>query len=352
MMTNNEYLAKRDSLLQEQAPFIVMDKNELIAEGENFYNIRGLSVMVSSNVQSQLDQLIGLSARQCEGIKQAYGDDAVMNLRNSFAMANCVVHPKKFALIANSAKHMVDGIVPLEEEAIPMRSFFDVVETLADKHGYEIDQIQCSTSAMYGIVVRLMPVFPQHDAPFGNDEFVTNGLYLIWNLGEIELGNYYLRLVCTNGQMQLSKNALNRLHRIDDRKMAEIINSPRLKLIARNWNSFKNAVITANNTTASLSEVHYGKKLLLRHGTPEDLAEQLMPYSRLLEMYGTIGLHVPAKQAKSDINMYDLFNRLTDFASHNQLWQQTDNRSSSLMQQSVQLLLCKRDIQAYYDIFS
>lgn len=141
MMTNNEYLAMRDSLLQEQAPFIVMDKNELIAEGENFYNIRGLSVMVAPNVQNQLDQLIGLSPHQCEGMKQAYGDDAVMNLRNSFAMANCVPRPKKFALIANSAERMVDGIVPLNEETIPMRSFFDVVEMFADKHGYEVDQI-------------------------------------------------------------------------------------------------------------------------------------------------------------------------------------------------------------------
>ena len=353
MMTNNEYLAMRDSLLQEQAPFIVMDKNELIAEGENFYNIRGLSVMVAPNVQNQLDQLIGLSPHQCEGMKRAYGNDAVMNLRNSFAMANCVAHPKKFALIANSAERMVDGIVPLNEETIPMRSFFDVVEMFADKHDYEVDQIQGFGHAMYSIVVRLMPVRPQHDAPFGNDEFVTNGLYLRWNLGEIELGNYYLRLVCTNGQMQLSENALDRIHRIDSKKMSEILHSSNnSKLVAKNWNSFKNAVITANNITASLSEVHCGKSLLLRHGAPEDLAEQLMPYSRLLEMYEAEGLRVSTKQAKSDINMYDLFNRLTDFASHNQLWEQTDNRSSSLMQQSMQLLMRKRDIQTYYDIFS
>lgn len=351
-MTTKEYVSRRNALLQEQAPYIVMDKNELITEGENFYNIRGVPVMVTPNVQNQLDQLIGLSPRQREGVRMAYGDDVVMNLRNSFAMANCVARPKKFALIANSAESIVDGIVPLDEEAIPMHSFFDVIEILADKYGYEVEQLQGSSRAAYGIIVRLMPIHPQHDAPFSNDEFVTNGLYLKWNLGEIELGNYYLRLVCTNGQMQLSENSLKRIHRIDDKKITEIIHSSNNpKLTARNWNSFKQAVMTANNTSASLSEVHSGKNLLLRHGAPEDLAEQLMPYSRLIELYETKGLHVPAKQAKSDINMYDLFNRLTDFASHNQLWEQTDNRSSSLMQQSTQLLLRKRDIQTYYDIF-
>ena len=352
-MTNKEYVSRRDALLQEQAPYIVMDKNELIAESENFYNIRGVSVMLTPNVQNRLDQLIGLSPRQCEGVKQAYGNDVVKNLRNSFAMANCVAHPKKFALIANAAEYIVDGIVPLDDEAIPMRTFFDIVEILADKYGYEVDQMQASACAAYGMIIRLMPICPQHDAPFSDDEFVTNGLYLKWNLGEIELGNYYLRLICTNGQMQLSENSLERIHKIDDKKITGIINSANsLKLTARNWNSFKNALVTANNTPASVSEVHSGKNLLLRHGAPEDLAEQLMPYIKLLEKYKTKNLHVPAKQAKSNMNMYDLFNRLTDFASHNKLWEQTDNRSSSLMQQSMRLLLRKRDIQTYYDIFS
>ena len=55
-MTNKEYVSRRDALLQEQVPYIVMSKNELIAEGENFYNIRGVSVMVTPNVQNRLDQ--------------------------------------------------------------------------------------------------------------------------------------------------------------------------------------------------------------------------------------------------------------------------------------------------------
>lgn len=353
MVTNKEYELKRNALLQEQAPFVVLNKNELFAERENFYNVRGVSVMVTPHVQNRLDQLIGFSSRQREGLKQTYGDNTMVNLRNGFAMANCVANPKKFALIANPAERIIDGIVALDEEAIPMRSFFNIVEMLADKHSYEVEQIQSSFNATYGITVRLMPIHPKHDAPFDNDEFVTNGLYLKWNLGEIELGNYYLRLICTNGQMQLSQNALEHVHRINDTHMADILNSPNQStLITRNWDSFKNAANIARQTPASLSEVHYGKNLLLRHGAPEDLAEQLMPYSRLLDMYGSKGLHVPVAQAKSDINMYDLFNRLTDFASHNQVWEQTDDRSSSLMQQSMRLFLRKRDIQTYYDIFS
>ena len=156
MVTNKEYELKRDALLQEQAPFVVLNKNELFAERENFYNVRGVSVMVTPHVQNRLDQLIGFSSRQREGLKQTYGDNTMVNLRNGFAMANCVANPKKFALIANPAERIIDGIVALDEEAIPMRSFFNIVEMLADKHSYEVEQIQSSFNATYGITVRLI----------------------------------------------------------------------------------------------------------------------------------------------------------------------------------------------------
>lgn len=353
MMTSKEYEIRRDELLRQQAPFVVMEKNGLVAEGENYYRIGDVPVEVTAEVQSELDLLIGLKSKQSNGFRDAYGDRAVAGLRNSFAMADSVSDSRKFVLIANPSERIVDGIVPIREEVIPMRSFFDVVEIFADKHGYEVDQLQSYGNAVYGIIVRLMPVRPQYDAPVLDDEFVTNGLYMKWNIGEIELGSYYLRLVCLNGQMQLSEKALEHVHRIDDRRVEELLCAPdKAGVIARNWDAFKHAVNIADETTASLAEVQYGKKLLLRHGAPENLAEQLMPYSRLLEMYGAQGLHVPARQAKSDINMYELFNRLTDFASHTTLWEQNDSRSSSLMQDSMEFLMRKRDIRNYYDIFS
>ena len=45
-MTNKEYVSRRDALLQEQAPYIVMSKNELIAEGENFTKLEAYALRV------------------------------------------------------------------------------------------------------------------------------------------------------------------------------------------------------------------------------------------------------------------------------------------------------------------
>ena len=135
----------------------------------------------------------------------------------------------------------------------------------------------------------------------------------------------------------------------------EFINTPkRSSLITHNLNRMKEIAQTASQTPASLNEVYCGRKLLIRHGAPDDLAEQLMPYSRLLNQYVEhgYGTHLPTSRTKSDIMMWDLYNNLTEFASHTTLWDVNDNRRSSLMQQSVGLLQRKRDIQPYYDIFS
>lgn len=353
MMTNSDYVSRRDTLLREQKPFIVLSKDELTSVGDNFYRIGGTQIEVTPSVQYQLDKQIGLSSMQRKGIEQAYGEKAVTNLRNSFAMANCVTNPKKFALIANPDELIVDGIVQLEAEAIPMRSFFDIVELFANEHSYEVEQIQSAWNGVYGITVNLMPVHPHYNTFGGDDEFITNGFYLKWNLGEVELGNYYLRLVCTNGQMQISRNSLNRIHRIDNNDVMKIFNPTNSKKLAmRNLETFKDAASLAQDTRASLAEVLYGKKLLMRHGTPENLAEELMPYTELLSLYREVGTHIPLAQAKSNIKMWEVYNRLTDFASHTNLWERTDNRSASLMQQSMELLMRKRDIQTYYDVFA
>lgn len=74
----------------------------------------------------------------------------------------------------------------------------------------------------------------------------------------------------------------------------------------------------------------------------------------LLEMYATAGRKISLNQMKvykSDINFWQLYNRLTQFASHNEQWTESDNRRNMLMGESMDFLLKKRDITEYVSIF-
>lgn len=354
-MTSSEFFSQKTKFLKEQEPYLILSKEELIAEVDNYYRIGDTSILVSDGAQCQIDELIGLSQCQRKGIKETYGADAITNFRNSIAMANCINKPKRFALVANSQENIVDGVVPLKDQAIPMESFFELLEMFLDKHSYEVKALESSRNGVYGLTVRLNPIHPQYDAFFGNDEFLTNGYYVKWNLGEMEVGNYYVRLVCANGAVETTHHSLSRINNINDIKINEFMLSPSNSMIIKhNIDRMKKIAHQSSQTMASLSEIKWGQRLLTRHGVPENLAEQLMPYNQLLSQYKEHGFsnHFQQTNTKSNIVMWDLYNNLTEFATHTPLWSDNDNRRSSLMQQSVALLQKKRDIQPYLDIFN
>lgn len=349
-----DYEKRRNELLRSQSPYMILNKEELMAEGKNLYRLGDDTVFMSPSAQRQLDQLIGLSAVQRKGLEETYGDEAVVNIRNSLAMASCVAKPKRFALIANAEECVVDGVMPLEDEAIPMETFFSLIEMFADKHAYEVENVSSSGNGTYGLTARLLPHHPVYDNFFNNDEFLANAIYIKWNLGGVEMGNYIKRMICTNGSFEVSEHALGMFHRIDDKRMAEFMNlSDKSSLCRRNLGFIKRAAEEARDTAASLSEMQKAKRLLTRSGTPDDLAERLLPYNELLDAYKQAGLqHADATRCKTNVSMWDVFNRLTDFASHTPLWSEDDNRRTELMQQSMVLLQTKRDIKTYHDIFS
>ena len=52
IMTNSEYVSRRDTLLREQKPFIVLAKDELVSESDNYYRIGDMQVAVTPPVDA------------------------------------------------------------------------------------------------------------------------------------------------------------------------------------------------------------------------------------------------------------------------------------------------------------
>ncbi len=107
-------------------------------------------------------------------------------------------------------------------------------------------------------------------------------------------------------------------------------------------------------TSASVGEVRTVNRLLARYGVDDSTIEEIAPYGRLSDMYAAAGYdlkHTQIARAQSDINMWDLFNRITAFVTHNREWGAEDNRRCGLMMESVRLLNRPRDIKQHVSIF-
>lgn len=350
-MTHDAYVAKRDTLLAEQAPYRTFSPNEVFALGENRYQVGDTTFAVTDVVQTQLDAIKGLSKRQLKHF--ADSETSLTDMRNIFAMTSCVDNATRFALVADGQSMVVDGLVPIKQSALPMEMFFNVVDMFADKNNFEVARIETATHATLGLVVIFSPIHKEYDVFAPNDKFLKNCFYMRWNLGGIELGNYVERLVCTNGMMEVSRHNIATIHDFADNTLSQFISDPMTSPITvKNLSNIKELATRAADTQASISELHSAQAILTRHGAPADVAEQLIPYRTLLEQYKQAGFsHYPAKKMKADISAWETYNRVTDFASHSPLLADDDMNRSSMLQEITAWLGQPRDIKKYADIF-
>lgn len=354
-MDNQAYLERRDSFIAAQLPFCTVTPQELISTGEHTYMVNGLELTVEPEVCRLLDSFIGLSEQQAKAVGETFGSEGIRDLRNYLALSNSIEKAGKIALLANPGTRTVVGATPIRKEAIPVASFFDFLEMFMNKNDYAPEQFYTSEVGAGGVTVSLRPQHAVYDEFAHGDEFMSNGVWFRWNLGEVEAGNYYMRMVCTNGQMARVDNKIARTNQLDASSVHNMLSLPENEgFTQRNLNMMKTNALLAMQTDASVGEVQTANRLLKRYGVDESVADDIAPCHRLLSSYAAAGYdpkHIALTMAHSDIKMWELFNRLTAYATHTADWEADDNRRSGLMMESLQLLNRPRDIRQYVNIF-
>lgn len=354
-MDNQTYLERRDLFISAQLPFCTVTPQELISTGERTYMVNGLELSVEPEVCRLLDSFIGLSKRQTNAVSETFGTTGIRDLRNYLALSNSIERAGKIAFLANPDTRTVVGATPIKKEAIPVTSFFDFLEMFMNENGYAPEQFYTSEFGAGGVTVSLQPQHAVYDEFAPGDEFISNGVWFRWNLGEVEAGNYYMRMICTNGQMARVNDKIARTNQLDVSSMRNMLSLPQYDGFTKtNLEKVKNNALLAMQTDASVGEVQMANRLLKRYGVDESVAEEIAPYHQLLSSYAAAGYnleHFALAMSHSDMKMWELFNRLTAYASHTTDWVVDDNRRSGLMMESLRMLNRPRDIKQYINIF-
>ena len=353
------YEKQKKEILGSIFPYRILEKNEIVSNGNNLLEINGNEVEITPIVQTSIDKFIGVTRRQAETMENAYGQKSLTDLRNWFALAGDVDKARKIAIIADPKEGKVIGTSAIKKDVISPEAFFDFIELFMDKNGYYPSTIETGTNGVYGINITVKPHHEQMRS-FGTDEvFLTNGLYFKWNLGELEAGNYIERLVCTNGQTATFPHKMGIINDLTLSSVKKILQLPQEDNIMNfNFEVLQKNALIAQRTVASLSEVKEANKILLSMGVENTIADEIAPIRYLMDSYEAAGYKVKhikrdlGAEFKSDILFWDLFNRLTHFASHTTQWEENDIRRHALMSKSFQFLNANRDIQEYISIFS
>ena len=77
-----------------------------------------------------------------------------------------------------------------------------------DDNRFEPESVEYNNGSQ--VSIRMKSLNPEYMEIAPNDEIVDNGIWLRWNPTEIAFGNYYVRLVCTNGSTKTTQSRLLR----------------------------------------------------------------------------------------------------------------------------------------------
>lgn len=337
----------------------LQDGNEIIAPyegyGKNVYRVEGRELLVNDSVSMQLDEIIGLTRRQAAVVRNASGENGVRDLRNYLATAGSMIKPVYVALIANMHSRTVSGLVPLKEDPITADAFFDFLDIFLEKNGLYPASCQMAYDIASGLTVYMDSRVPEIRQIVPGEDFRVNSYYLKWNLGQIELGRYFERLVCSNGQTETVRHKEARVTTVREDRISGILNIPQNReLLSEAFGKFQVKALEAMDARASLREVKLISDKLDKYLVDSRISSAIAPFESEYQMYMNAGYEYAAEkieQMKAGMSVWELYNSVTDFASNNQVWDREDNRRGMLQGEALKFLMRERDIKHYVDIF-
>ena len=161
--------------------------------------------------------------------------------------------------------------------------------------------------------------------------------------------------MCSNGSTRRSHHSITKVYSPEVKELGRLLELNEVFApLKRETEKMLICARQSMTTTASVRELGVAVKLLNEHGLASEDSNQIIPYERTKGLYVQAGYKTDAvhmAQAKSEMTMWELFNMLTFFATHNQLWSAQDIRRTSLMEASIVMLMREHDIKEYYNIF-
>ena len=353
-MNSTEFNDMKKKVLQRPICYREVEAREIVAMGDNRYAIGGTAFEVDTNIADEIDRFFGIRKRQTRMAHDSYGEQGRTSLRNFFGQGH-QGKDRRIILAANTDTKEIVEAIPIKNRMITPDVFFDFAELFMHENQYIPERVEYIHEYKNGVSILMRPVNEQFMEYAPGDEFLSNGIYLKWTPDEINVGNYYNRLICENGATQMSQHSITKAHAPEVEELRRLLTiTPEDGPLKQNTDMMLNAASIAMKTTASVRELGTAVRILNENGVSSEDANQMIPFLQIKEKYKLAGYPTDSEhltQQKSDRTMWELFNTLTFFATHNRVWSPHDIRRTSLMEASMTLLNRQRDIKEYFSIF-
>lgn len=293
----------REHFSSGRFPYKVIRLGELEHITGGIYKLGGAEFQLSPKAQRTIDSLAKVHP---EVLRKAGGDEKAKSAFRNYMMQ--LYGNLKVALRANPETLSIGSATWIQKDVITPEEFFEMLEyiikrfDIADEHPRHFLEM---TDDSFSIALK--PKKSEIADLGAGERFSTNGIYISWDLNQIETGSYIERQICTNGAVATFKENADVTH--------SFLETSKIFNIQKDtFADFSQSAETAMRTKASVREMSLVAETLVRNGVSEQTAEQLIPCEECLHACELRG--IPLSKAIGGMTIWDLFNALTYADSH------------------------------------
>ncbi len=318
------------------------------------FDLNGLDLVFEPSVLNTLNRQIGTNRSQLDIVRNASGDEGEVNFRNFLSGATSLANNKEVVLIASpQTRNIVNVIIP-RHDFIPARQFFDFAQLLMDEAGYEFEKIESLSGGNFDIMIYMQSRTPDIRRFAPDEDTISNGAYLHWTGDLVELGNYYTRLVCTNGATDTVTRQQAKLQSFNPAEVRRLISLAKSRELSEvGFRKYETKALEAMETECSLAELLGLQSILTGHRTAmsEEMVDSFLPTRKYKDYFNTRGIDTKRQGhlVKTDLTVWTVYNLLTAFATHTDLLSPDDGARSVILSAATDFLHADRDIKHYIE---
>lgn len=351
-MNNFELETKRAKNLIFPHKKIALD--ELRQIDGPLFELNGIDLTFDQRVIDKLNAEIGTSRRQLEIVRNASGNSGEVNFRNFLSVAQCLAQRKEVVIIADpTSKKIINVIIP-KNDFIPIDQYFDFACILMEEAGYEYERMNTSLSGAMETNIYMQSQNPTTRQFAPGEETMIDGAFLQWTGDSIVLGNYYTRLICSNGATEIVERKRSTLTTFSPQEVKRIIKLARSRELQQiGFENYRKKALESMDTFCSLRELRSVSRRLVgsNTGLTEESVETIVPLKEYEEHFKSRGIDTKRQESviKTGTTIWQLYNNLTDFASHTELLPYEDSTRHVIMNTASDFMKSKHDIQQYIE---
>lgn len=350
----SDYYQQARSIEARLFPHKKISLGDLRQISDSVFDVNGVEINFSSQTVDTINHQIGTSKTQLSMVRNASGDVGEMNFRNFLSDATTFTNNKDVIIVASPETRSVVNVIIPKYEFITANQFFDFAAMFMDEAGYEFKKIEFIGDGRFDVMVYMQSLTPTIKQFAPGEDTITDGAYLHWTGDQIELGNVFTRLVCSNGAVATVNKHQSTLKAFNANEVRRIIELGKSRGLAEvGYQNYQNKALEAMSTQCSLAELQGLTAGLVsqRVGLDREMVDSILHTSNYEAHFESRGIDVKkqAKMIKTNLSAWDVFNILTAFATHTQLLQSESGKRSAVLRLANHFLQAERHIKNYIE---